>query len=308
MPLFFQFERRLRMKKIRSIIYILLSGMLWGCMGLFVRVLNKQGIASMDIVFLRAIVTAVAMVIYLFIFHRKMLKIHWKDFWCFLGTGIASITFFNFCYFKAIMMTSLSVAAVLLYTAPAIVMILSYILFHEAFTVRKVIAIVMTFFGCMLVTGMLGQQQVITTTGLLYGLGAGLGYAFYSIFSRYALEKGYHSLTITCYTFIVTTVVSVFFTDVPKVSMVVFSSPSYVMLTVALGVICTVAPYLLYTLGLQEVDNSHAAIIASIEPVTATVLGFVVFGEDITVVKMMGMILVLGGMVVCNKKTESLQN
>lgn len=304
MPLFFQFERRLRMKKIRSIIYILLSGMLWGCMGLFVRVLNKQGIASMDIVFLRAIVTAVAMVIYLFIFHRKMLKIHWKDFWCFLGTGIASITFFNFCYFKAIMMTSLSVAAVLLYTAPAIVMILSYILFHEAFTVRKVIAIVMTFFGCMLVTGMLGQQQAITTTGLLYGLGAGLGYAFYSIFSRYALEKGYHSLTITCYTFIVTTVVSVFFTAVPKVSMVVFSSPLYVMLTVALGLICTVAPYLLYTLGLQKVDNSHAAIIASIEPVTATVLGFVVFGEDITVVKMMGMILVLGGMVVCNKKAQ----
>lgn len=290
------------MKKIRSIIYILLSGMLWGCMGVFVRVLNKQGIASMDIVFLRAIVTAVAMVIYLFIFHRRMLKIHWKDFWCFLGTGIASITFFNFCYFKAIMMTSLSVAAVLLYTAPAIVMILSYILFREAFTVRKVIAIVMTFFGCMLVTGMLGQQQAITTTGLLYGLGAGLGYAFYSIFSRYALEKGYHSLTITCYTFIVTTVVSVFFTNVSKVSMVVFSSPLYVMLTVALGLICTVAPYLLYTLGLQEVDNSHAAIIASIEPVTATVLGFVVFGEDITVVKMMGMILVLGGMAVCNKK------
>ena len=290
------------MKKIRSIIYILLSGMLWGCMGLFVRVLNKQGIASMDIVFLRAIVTAVAMVIFLFIFHRRMLKIHWKDFWCFLGTGIASITFFNFCYFKAIMMTSLSVAAVLLYTAPAIVMILSYILFREAFTVRKVIAIVMTFFGCMLVTGMLGQQQAITTTGLLYGLGAGLGYAFYSIFSRYALVKGYHSLTITCYTFIVTTVVSVFFTNVSKVSMVVFSSPLYVMLTVALGLICTVAPYLLYTLGLQEVDNSHAAIIASIEPVTATVLGFVVFGEDITVVKMMGMILVLGGMAVCNKK------
>ena len=302
MPLFFQLERRLCMKKIRSFIYILLSGMLWGCMGLFVRVLNKQGIASMDIVFLRAIVTAVAMVIFLFIFHRRMLKIHWKDFWCFLGTGIASITFFNFCYFKAIMMTSLSVAAVLLYTAPAIVMILSYILFHEAFTVRKVIAIVMTFFGCMLVTGMLGQQQAITTTGLLYGLGAGLGYAFYSIFSRYALEKGYHSLTITCYTFIVTTVVSVFFTNVSKVSMVVFSSPLYVMLTVALGLICTVAPYLLYTLGLQEVDNSHAAIIASIEPVTATVLGFVVFGEDITVVKMMGMILVLGGMAVCNKK------
>lgn len=302
MPLLFRFQKRgMRMKKIRSFIYIFLSGMLWGCLGLFVRGLNTKGIASMDIVFLRAVVTAAATIFYLLLFHREMLKIRWNDLWYFLGTGIASITFFNFCYFKAIVMTSLSVAAVLLYTAPAIVMVLSYVLFHEAFTITKVIAILMTFLGCMLVTGILGQQQAITVKGLLYGLGAGFGYALYSIFSRYALEKGYHSLTITCYTFIVTAVASVFFINAPKVSAVVFSSPFYLLLTVALGLVCTVAPYLLYTLGLQEVDNSRAAIIASIEPVTATALGFVVFHEKITVGKILGMMLVLGGMVICNR-------
>lgn len=294
------------MRKFRSFIYILLSGILWGCLGLFVRVLNKQDIASMDIVFLRSIVTAVAIVIYLLLFHREMLKIRLKDLWCFLGTGIASITFFNFCYFKAIVMTSLSVAAVLLYTAPAIVMILSYVLFHDKFTVRKVIAIIMTFFGCMFVTGMIGVHQAVTIKGLLYGLGAGFGYALYSIFSRYALEKGYNSMTITCYTFIITTVVSAFFTDISKLSAVVFSSPFYLFLTVTLGLICTVAPYLLYTLGLQEVDNSSAAIIASIEPVTAMILGLAVFGENITIEKMIGMGLVLVGMVICNKKTKQI--
>lgn len=283
-----------------SILFILISGILWGCLGTFVRVLNAQGIQSMDIVFLRAIVTAIAMLLYLFITNRKMLVIKLKDLWCFLGTGIASITFFNFCYFKAVMLTSLSVAAVLLYTAPAIVMVLSFILFREKFTGRKCIAIVMTFVGCVLVTGVFKGSQVITAQGILYGLGAGLGYALYSIFSRYALEKGYHSLTITCYTFIVSAVVTFFFADYGKVFQVVCSSPFYVFIALALGICCTVAPYLLYTLGLTRIDNSTASIIASIEPVTATVIGIVIYHESIDLFEIIGIILVIGAMVICN--------
>lgn len=291
------------MKKI-SILFILIAGMLWGSLGLFVRVLNEKGIRSMDIVFLRAIITAAAMFLYLLVVNRKMLIIKIKDLWCFLGTGIASITFFNFCYFKAVMVTSLSVAAVLLYTAPAIVMVLSFFLFHEGFTKKKCIAVIMTFVGCVLVTGVFKSSQIITMKGILYGLGAGLGYALYSIFSRYALERGYHSLTITCYTFIVSAVVTAFLADTHKVFEVAFSSPFYMAISLALGIVCTVAPYLLYTIGLTHVDNSRASIIASIEPVTATIVGVVVYHESMDVSEMIGIILVLGAMVMCNVKKE----
>ncbi len=285
------------MKQAKAFIYILLSGILWGCLGLFVRSFNAVGIESMDIVFLRGIVTALAMIVYLLIFHREMLHIRLKDIWCFLGTGIASITFFNFCYFKAIELSSMSAAAVLLYTAPAIVMVLSFFLFKELFTKRKILAIVLTFIGCILVTG-IGSGTAITLSGLLYGLGAGLGYALYSIFSRYALDRGYHSLTITCYTFVVTAIASGLFADIPSVCVVTFSSGSFLLLALALGILCTVAPYLLYTLGLRQVDNSTAAVVASIEPVTATVLGLIVYGEGLTLGKIMGIILVLAGLFV----------
>ena len=62
------------MKKI-SYVFILLAGILWGCIGLFVRTLNAKNLGSMDIVFLRAIVTAVAMTLYLLLFNRKLLII-----------------------------------------------------------------------------------------------------------------------------------------------------------------------------------------------------------------------------------------
>ena len=66
------------MKKFAPIL-ILVAGILWGSMGLFVRTLNAQGLASMDIVGLRAVVTAVSMLLFLLIFDRKLFVIRLKD-------------------------------------------------------------------------------------------------------------------------------------------------------------------------------------------------------------------------------------
>ena len=260
------------MKKISSIL-ILVAGILWGSMGLFVRKLNALGLVSMEIVGLRASVTTVVMFLFLLFFKRKLLKIHLKDIWCFLGTGICSIVFFNYCYFKAITLTSLSVAAILLYTAPAIVMVFSYFMFGEKFTKRKLLSLVMTFVGCILVTGILNDTGEISISGILVGLGAGLGYALYSIFSRYALERGYQSLTITFYTFLVATIGTLFLADMKQVVEVAIDSGKIFLFCLAFGILCTVIPYLTYTLGLQYVENGKASIIASVEPVTATLLG-----------------------------------
>ena len=287
------------MKKFASIL-ILIAGILWGSMGLFVRTLNAQGLASMEIVGLRAAVTAVALFLFLLLFDRKLFQIHWKDLWCFIGTGICSIVFFNFCYFKAITMTSLSVAAILLYTAPAIVMVFSYFLFGEKLTKRKLLSLAMTFVGCVLVTGILTEKGSVSAGGILVGLGAGLGYALYSIFSRYALAKGYASLTITFYTFLIAAIASCFLTDMGKVMQVATNGMGNLFFCLAFGVLCTVAPYLTYTLGLQYVENGKASIIASIEPVTATLLGALIFHEKLTVTGVLGVVLVLAALVICN--------
>ncbi|MCD7981201.1 MAG: DMT family transporter [Clostridiales bacterium] len=288
------------MKKTASLL-ILAAGILWGSMGLFVRKLDLYGLTSIDIVALRAMVTSVFLFLFLLIFRRKLLRIRLRDLWCFLGTGIASIAFFNFCYFKAITLTSLSAAAVLLYTAPAIVMVLSRFLFGERFTKRKLLALFMTFFGCVLVTGVLTEPGNLSAGGILAGLGAGLGYALYSVFSRYALERGYHSLTITFYTFLIAAVGTVFMADIGKVGRAASDSASMLLFCIAFGVLCTVVPYLTYTLGLQFVENSRASIIASVEPVTATLLGLAVFGEKLSAAGAAGVVLVLAALVLCRE-------
>lgn len=286
------------MKKIAPI-FVFTAGVLWGSMGIFVRTLNAKSLVSMEIVALRAIVTTMALVLFLLFYDRSAFKIKIKDLWIFIGSGIGSILFFNFCYFKAIAMTSLSVAAILLYTAPAMVMVMSYFLFNEKFSKRKVFALILTFIGCVFVTGVIGDAQSVSGTGILVGLGAGLGYALYSIFSRFAIERGYTSFAITFYTFLFAAIGSVFFVDMGKVTSVAIKSTGMVIFSILFGIICTVAPYLLYTIGLKYVENSKASIIASVEPVAATVIGFAVFHEKIGIMGIVGIVFVLLGMEMC---------
>lgn len=286
------------MKKIAPI-FVFTAGVLWGSMGIFVRTLNAKSLVSMEIVALRAIVTTMALVLFLLFYDRSAFKIKIKDLWIFIGSGIGSILFFNFCYFKAIAMTSLSVAAILLYTAPAMVMVMSYFLFNEKFSKRKVFALILTFIGCVFVTGVIGDAQSVSGTGILVGLGAGLGYALYSIFSRFAIERGYTSFAITFYTFLFAAFGSVVFVDMGKVTSVAIKSTGMVIFSILFGIICTVAPYLLYTIGLKYVENSKASIIASVEPVAATVIGFAVFHEKIGIMGIVGIVFVLLGMEMC---------
>lgn len=295
------------MKKLSPFL-ILLAGILWGMIGIFVRRLNQMGLGSMEIVAVRAITTSIMLLVFLLLYDRSMLKIRLKDIWCFLGTGILSIVFFNYCYFKAITMTNLSVAAVLLYTAPAIVMVLSAILFHEKITAVKIVCLIATFLGCVLVTGLAGAAQTMSPGGILVGLGAGLGYALYSIFGRFALDRGYHSLTISFYTFLFAMVGTIPLSDVNVIVNCCMTGWENVAFCLIFGLVSTVIPYIAYTVGLRKMENSRASIIASVEPVAATVLGIAVYHEKMLATHIMGILLVLSAIVISNIEFKKNRN
>ncbi len=283
------FDKRNEMK---SILAVLAAGIMWGCMGILVRSLNTIGMNSMEITAFRAFVTAVVMLLFMGIFKRKELKIRLKDIWCFFGTGILSVVFFNVCYFSAMSYTTLSVAAILLYTAPSFVMLMSFFLFKEMFTLRKVCALIAAFLGCVLVSGGFGSAG-IGMKGLLCGLGAGFGYALYSIFSRYALQRGYSSYTITTYTFLFATIGVLPIIKVNHMVSCFVTNPVQFPVALFWAVFTTVAAYLLYTGGLKGLENGMASIIASIEPVVASMVGIFLYKEKLTTMGVCGMSMVL---------------
>jgi drug/metabolite transporter (DMT)-like permease len=290
---------------------VIVAAILWGTLGVFGKELNGYGFAPEQIVFIRAIGASVTLIIYSIIKNAKLLKIKLRDSVYFVGTGIISFVFFNWCYFIAVNETSLSVAAILLYTAPSIVMVLSVILFKEKITARKFLSLVLTFVGCIFVTTFSqGTGYEITVTGILAGLGAGLGYALYSIFGRYALEK-YDSITVTLYTFIFASIGLILVTDVNEMitlfSNARFSNSNAIYYLVTLGPLATALPFLLYTKGLSYLETSRASIIATLEPIVATVIGILLYGEPVTLFKIAGISIVIIAVSIIKEKGGSIQ-
>lgn len=289
-----------RLKRLASL-FILIAGTLWGVMGIFVRILTGYGFSSMQIASLRIIGGALIFLVGTAFTDRKKLKIQLKDLGWFAGMGIGSILMFTICYFTTISMASLAVAAILLYTAPIMVMVMSVVLFKEKLTGRKLLALLAAFAGCIMVTGLLGTGHT-SAAAVGFGLLSGFGYGLYSILGTYVLKK-YSPVTVTTYSFACGAVGALIVSRPVQMVHIFQGAENRGKLGVLIfltAFMTAVLPYLFYTIGLSSTKASSASIMASVEPVVAAVTGMIVFGEKLSTVSLLGIVLVLFAIVVLN--------
>lgn len=287
-----------------GIALIIFAGCFWGSMGIFVRKLGTYGFRAIQIVSIRITLAALIFSLVLLVKDRRGFKISPKDIPLFLGLGFGSILFFTVCYFTAITMMPLSTAAILLYTSPVWIMLMSIFFFHEKLDKRKLIALALAFGGCVLVSGISGEGM--TVTGLLVGLGSGIGYGLYSILGKIALRK-YSSYTVTTYTFIFAATGSWIISQPADMIGKFSAAPNLgflIVLCFLTALITAVIPFLSYTLGLESVEASKAGIIATIEPMVATLIGILVFSETLTIMSGAGILLILAAVVILNLKIQ----
>ncbi|KAA0544882.1 EamA family transporter [Bacillus sp. BGMRC 2118] len=271
---------------------IIIAAVLWGVIGVFVTKLYELGFTPTQVVTIRAVSATLFLLLYILLRNRNLLKIKVSDSKYFVGTGIISFVFFNWCLFNSIQETSISIATILLYTAPAFVTVFSRVLFKESLTAMKVLALCLTLLGCSFVVGLFpANQSAITLYGMLLGLGSGLFYALYTIFGKLALAR-YDSLTVTLYTFIFAAVAIFPFSSIGNF-LSLFTSKEAWVYGIGIGLFSTTLSFILYTKGLTAVESSRASIMATIEPVVASILSFLLFDETLTWIQYVGIFLVI---------------
>lgn len=284
---------------------IIIAGVCWGLIGLFSNYLSAAGLRPEQITVIRCVLACFVIGGYLLIFKRGAFKVRVKHLWIFLGTGVLSIAFYNVCYFACINMCGLSFAAILLYTAPCFVVLLSAVFFKEHLTRQRGFALIIAFVGCLLVVGVGSGQTSLSGLGILVGLASGIGYALYSIFARVAL-KHYEAPTVMFYTFLFASLALLPFSEPINIVSLALDSASVFEVMIALALISTVTPFACYTTGLAHMETGKASIIAFVEPMVSLLLGVMVFGEVLTLQNMIGVIGILGAVVLLNLPENAL--
>ncbi len=274
---------------------VLLAGCLWGTMGLFVRHFSGLGLSPAEIGEIRILFGLLLVGAYLAFFSRRALIIRLRDVWCFLGTGVGSLLLMEICEFSAMEHGSVALASILLYTAPAFVMLFSALFFRETVTWRKLLALVLAFAGCAMVSG-IGTARQASLPGILLGLGAGLAYSLYTIFGRFALSRGYSPWTIIFWSFLFCAAFGAPLCGWTRLSAVLFTADG-LLWGAGMGLATAFAPYLLYSFGLSRLESGKTSILASSEPVVASLISVLVFREPMPPLGVPGIVLVLGAVV-----------
>lgn len=295
-------ENNVKNRELIGTLLVVLAGISWGMTGIFVRYFSGLGLSSLQITVFKIAFAALAMLAYCLVFDRDALKIKKCDIWVFAGAGFISMDFFTICYFSTIQSTSLSVAAVLLYLAPAIVMLMSIPLFGEKISALKCVSCALAFAGCVLTAGIIGSGTAISASSLVTGVLSAFGYALYSIFGQISINRGYGPMTMTTYTFLFATVGTLFLLKPAEIAEAASktSLPVFIGALALMSAVVTLIPYTVYTIGLTYIRPSKASIIASVEPVTATIVGAIVFKEFPDVFGIIGIVCVLGAVVLLN--------
>ncbi|MBT2690079.1 EamA family transporter [Bacillus sp. ISL-47] len=295
------------MKRLFPYVMIAFGASLWGIIAIFVKGLGEYGFTAMEIVAIRVISAAIFLIVIGFARFRNQLKLKTPvDIRLFAGTGILSIVFFNYCYFTTINQINVSMAVILLYTAPAFVTVLSFLFLKEKVDIKKIAAVAGTIMGCILIAGMTAGDSKITFLGILTGLGSGIGYALYTIFGKFALKK-YHPFTVTLYTFLVAAAALIPVTRLWKKAEL-FLTADVLLLSIGLGLVPTVLAYFVYTWGLEQTEGSKAAVIATVEPVVAMLLGVSLYGESLGIIQVAGALLILSSVVIVNLPSKRKNN
>ena len=275
-----------------AVLLIVIASILWGTSAIFSNLLYPNGFTPIQVTAMRGTVSAILMSLYVLITNKSLFKISLTQlFWFALG-GI-SMFLAAFFYYESMSVGSVSVAVMLMYTAPIFVMTYSVLFLGEKLTLPKFISIVFVLVGCALISGIFGGVK-FNLWGVVTGLLSGISYSAYNIIAKVQISKKGNPISASVYCYIFMAIISFCFADILGIFSIANTNPVYLYsLILGVGIFTVTVPYSLYTISLKYIPVGTASALGIIEPMTATLFGVALFNEPLSVPSCLGILLIM---------------
>ncbi len=280
------------MSKIKGYIYILSAAVLWGLIGPASRFAFDGGASATEIGFYRAVLSW-----FFFATHAVVTgktKAQKKDIPLMVFFGITGVSIFYTVFLISVEKGGAAFAAVLLYTAPAWVAIISPLIYKDKLTLKKALAVLLTITGVagICLNGNSGDLYGVKfdTIAIITGLLSGLAYSMYYIFGKYFTSK-YDSSTLFLYILSVGTLGLLPFVEFTDKSFYTWLALLFI------GFFCSYGANSFYYMGLKQLQPTRAVLVATFEPLAAAFFAYLIWNEHFSAVGYGGAFLILTGVV-----------
>jgi len=268
---------------------------LWASLVVFSRFLLASGADPVSIVAIRALLAAAILAVVLGWKGRLTRIGGLKDLGVFLLFG-ATVAANYSAYFAALKHSSTVTAVTLLYTYPAVVVLLDALVLKEPLAPRDLLALALTLSGSAVVSGILTPGAFhATLQGTLYGVAGSVAMAVYAIMSK-TMSRRYDSWVTVLYGFAFAACILWAGRGPVTIAAVVSDWTRHHWYAVlAMAVFPTLLAYGLFAHSLRFIRAGQASMICTSEPVLATLFAWAFWGEAVTLWQAAGGLLVLSG-------------
>jgi drug/metabolite transporter (DMT)-like permease len=289
----------------RGYVLVLAATLFWSTSGTFIRLITQTyTLSAWTLAFWRDTLSFAALLVICLSQGQRLDRVARRD-WPRLATlGAISIGIFHVLWATAVVVIPVAVATVLNYTAPFFVVLWSWWVWRQRPSRRQVTALLLAFVGCLLVTGAYrAGAQHLNWPGLLVGLSTGVTYAGFTLLGK-PLQARYSDWIVLTYAFGFGALTILLLR--PSAPSGMWGQPlgAWLWMTV-LVFVSTVGGFGLYLAGLRSLSASTASITATLEPVMAAALAFVLLGELIAPAQMLGGLLVIGAVSLLSLPTHA---
>lgn len=282
-------------KNARGILCTLLGGTFWGCSGACGQFLFAHyGVDSRWLTTIRMLGAGIAlMAANLMLHHRDVGRI-WqdkKDAAQLILFALLGLMFSQYAYLTSIAYSNAGTATVLQYLGPVLIMIYVCLRGRRRPNLREGISIVLAVGGTfLLATHGDPRTMALSTQGLIWGLLSALSLAMYTLLPAKIIPK-YGSMTVTGWAMLLGGIAMSLLTQVWKIPV---NLDIYGILAAAgVVVLGTILGYTLYLQGVADVGAVRASMIASVEPVAATILSVVWLGVEFQWIDLAGFVCIM---------------
>jgi DME family drug/metabolite transporter len=274
-----------------------LAAVMWATSGTFTVLALGEGANVMELTVFSVIISALILLPLIGALDPKSLRIKSEDFLPLLGFSLVTGTFFSLAWYWCVDLTSVATAVILLYLYPSIVTVTSIFVLGEKLTPQKALALPLTFIGCVLVAAAQEADKGFSfdIVGIGLGIYAAIGGAAYYLWGKKFLEK-YSSNTVILYMTVLSIPGLIILGNPIELARTSLSATAWLYIF-ALGFLPGTVGFVVSMLALKHIEASKASIVASIEPVAAVFIAFVVLAQAINALQALGVALVFCGVV-----------
>lgn len=275
----------------KSKLMLILAMSIWGTLGIFRRYIPMS---SGMIAFTRGVIGTVFLLLVILISRKKIdfKAIRSNLILLVLSGALMAVNWILL--FEAYKFTSVATATVCYYMEPVFVLIISPLLLKERLSPKKILCIIASLAGMVLVSGVLNMAEfrIGEIKGVLLGLGAAVLYASVVIINKKLKNIGAYDKTIVQLAVSAITVLP-YMLLAENMTAVEFEPVNIVML-ILVGVLHTGVAYALYFGSMDGIKAQTIAFFSYIDPVVAIILSALILKEKIGIAEICGAVLVLG--------------